>query len=448
MMKTRTIAHLVIGFGKAGKTLAADLAKHGESVILVEQSATMYGGTCINIGCIPSKLLLVEGEKSERLSDKSAAFTAAMQRREQLTSALRAANYNKLASIPGVEVLTGKARFLSPHVVEVTTESGVEHIEAKQIYINTGARSAKLSLEGADDKRIYDSTGLLQLESLPKRLVIVGGGYISLEFACMYAAFGSQVTILEQGSVFLAREDRDVAEAMLAMLSDRGIQVILQAETQRFVPAEDAVTVVTSQGDYAAEAVLVAIGRRPNVEELNLEAAGVALTPRGFIQVDEYLRAAPHIWAMGDVAGSPQFTYVSLDDYRIVRDQLFGEGKRTTRDRLLLPTSVFTTPALAQIGMTETQAAASSHSYEVKRLQTVAIPKAKVLGETHGLLKAIVDKETGLILGATLFCPEAHELINLLKLAMDHQVPASALHTQIFTHPTIAEALNDLFAPN
>ena len=447
-MKTRTIAHLVIGFGKAGKTLAADLAKHGESVILVEQSATMYGGTCINIGCIPSKLLLVEGEKSERLSDKSAAFTAAMQRREQLTSALRAANYNKLASIPGVEVLTGKARFLSPHVVEVTTESGVEQIEAKQIYINTGARSAKLSLEGADDKRIYDSTGLLQLESLPKRLVIVGGGYISLEFACMYAAFGSQVTILEQGSVFLAREDRDVAEAMLAMLSDRGIQVILQAETQRFVPAEDAVTVVTSQGDYAAEAVLVAIGRRPNVEELNLEAAGVALTPRGFIQVNEYLRAAPHIWAMGDVAGSPQFTYVSLDDYRIVRDQLFGEGKRTTRDRSLLPTSVFTTPALAQIGMTETQAAASGRPYEVKRLETVAIPKAKVLGETHGLLKAIVDKETGLILGATLFCPEAHELINLLKLAMDHQVPASALHTQIFTHPTIAEALNDLFAPN
>ena len=447
-MKTRTIAHLVIGFGKAGKTLAADLAKHGESVILVEQSATMYGGTCINIGCIPSKLLLVEGEKSERLSDKSAAFTAAMQRREQLTSALRAANYNKLASIPGVEVLTGKARFLSPHVVEVTTESGVEHIEAKQIYINTGARSAKLSLEGADDKRIYDSTGLLQLESLPKRLVIVGGGYISLEFACMYAAFGSQVTILEQGSVFLAREDRDVAEAMLAMLSDRGIQVILLAETQRFVPAEDAVTVVTSQGDYAAEAVLVAIGRRPNVEELNLEAAGVSLTPRGFIQVDEYLRATPHIWAMGDVAGSPQFTYVSLDDYRIVRDQLFGEGKRTTRDRSLLPTSVFTTPALAQIGMTETQAAASGRPYEVKRLQTVAIPKAKVLGETHGLLKAIVDKETGLILGATLFCPEAHELINLLKLAMDHQVPASALHTQIFTHPTIAEALNDLFAPN
>ena len=447
-MKTRTIAHLVIGFGKAGKTLAADLAKHGESVILVEQSATMYGGTCINIGCIPSKLLLVEGEKSERLSDKSAAFTAAMQRREQLTSALRAANYNKLASIPGVEVLTGKARFLSPHVVEVTTESGVEQIEAKQIYINTGARSAKLSLEGADDKRIYDSTGLLQLESLPKRLVIVGGGYISLEFACMYAAFGSQVTILEQGSVFLAREDRDVAEAMLAMLSDRGIQVVLQAETQRFVPAEDAVTVVTSQGDYAAEAVLVAIGRRPNVEELNLEAAGVALTPRGFIQVDEYLRAAPHIWAMGDVAGSPQFTYVSLDDYRIVCDQLFGEGKRTTRDRSLLPTSVFTTPALAQIGMTETQAAASGRPYEVKRLQTVAIPKAKVLGETHGLLKAIVDKETGLILGTTLFCPEAHELINLLKLAMDHQVPASALHTQIFTHPTIAEALNDLFAPN
>lgn len=264
----------------------------------------------------------------------------------------------------------------------------------------------------------------------------------------MYAAFGTEVTILEQGDTFLAREDRDVAEAMLAMLADRGVKVVLQADTKRFVPGEEAVTVVTSQGEYAAEAVLVAIGRRPNVEALHLEAAGVQLTPRGFIQTDEYLRAAPNIWAMGDVVGSPQFTYVSLDDYRIVRDQILGEGKRTTEDRLLLPTSVFTTPALAQVGMTETMAAASGRPYEVKRLQTVAIPKAKVLGETHGLLKAIVDTETGLILGATLFCPEAHELINLLKLAMDHQIPAEALRTQIFTHPTIAEALNDLFAPN
>ena len=408
----------------------------------------MYGGTCINIGCIPSKLLLVEGEKSARLTDKSAAFQAAMQRREQLTSALRAANYNKLATIPGVEILTGTARFLSPNVVEVSTEDGACQIEAERIYINTGARPATLALEGADDKRIYDSTGLLQLDSLPARLVIVGGGYISLEFACMYAAFGTEVTILEQGDTFLAREDRDVAEAMLAMLADRGIKVVLQAETKRFVSAEEAVTVVTSQGEYAAEAVLVAIGRRPNVEALHLEAAGVQLTPRGFIQTDEYLRATPNIWAMGDVAGSPQFTYVSLDDYRIVRDQILGEGMRTTKDRLLLPTSVFTTPALAQVGMTETMAAASGRPYEVKRLQTVAIPKAKVLGETHGLLKAIVDTETGLILGATLFCPEAHELINLLKLAMDHQIPAEALRTQIFTHPTIAEALNDLFAPN
>jgi len=234
-MTTRSISHLIIGFGKAGKTLAADLAKHGESVILVEQSAAMYGGTCINIGCIPSKLLLVEGEKSARLTDKSAAFQAAMQRREQLTSALRAANYNKLATIPGVEILTGTARFLSPNVVEVSTEDGACQIEAERIYINTGARPATLSLEGADDKRIYDSTGLLQLDSLPARLVIVGGGYISLEFACMYTAFGTEVTILEQGDTFLAREDRDVAEAMLAMLADRGVKVVLQAETKRFI---------------------------------------------------------------------------------------------------------------------------------------------------------------------------------------------------------------------
>ena len=447
-MEQIQVNNLIIGFGKAGKTLAADLARAGESVLLVERDATMYGGTCINVGCIPSKTLLVEGELSARLQDKDTAYQAAMARKTKLVTALRAANYDKLAGIPGLRVLTAEASFVAPHRLRLEGAEGSYEVTATRIFINTGTRSRHLELPGASDARIYDSRALLSLAERPERLVIVGAGYIALEFACMYQAFGTAVTLLEQGDRFLAREDRDVAEEMQRLLEAKGIKIVLGAAVEGFESNPEAVTTLTTAGRFDSEAVLLAVGRVPNTEALGLDRAGIRTDDRGFIVTDELLRAGEGVWAMGDVAGSPQFTYVSLDDYRIVRDQILGEGKRTTKDRLLLPTSVFTTPALSQVGMTETMAAASGRPYDVKRLQTVAIPKAKVLGETHGLLKAIVDTETGLILGATLFCPEAHELINLLKLAMDHQIPAEALRTQIFTHPTIAEALNDLFAPN
>ena len=447
-MEQIQVNNLIIGFGKAGKTLAADLARAGESVLLVERDATMYGGTCINVGCIPSKTLLVEGELSARLQDKDTAYQAAMVRKTKLITALRAANYDKLAGIPGLRVLTAEASFVAPHRLHLEGAEGSYEVTATRIFINTGTRSRHLELPGASDARIYDSRALLSLAERPERLVIVGAGYIALEFACMYQAFGTAVTLLEQGDRFLAREDRDVAEEMQRLLEAKGIKIVLEAAVEGFESSPEAVTTVTTAGRFDSEAVLLAVGRVPNTEALSLDRADIRTDDRGFIVTDELLRAGEGVWAMGDVAGSPQFTYVSLDDYRIVRDQILGEGKRTTKDRLLLPTSVFTTPALSQVGMTETMAAASGRPYEVKRLQTVAIPKAKVLGETPGLLKAIVDTETGLILGATLFCPEAHELINLLKLAMDHQIPAEALRTQIFTHPTIAEALNDLFAPN
>ena len=278
------------------------------------------------------------------------------------------------------------------------------------------------------------------------RSLIVGGGYIGLEFAFMYRAFGSEVTVLDAGETFLPREDRDIAAEMQRILEAKGVRLVLGAATQRFEEGAQHTTAVTSKGRFDADAILLATGRRPNTDGLALEKAGVAVTERGFIQVDEHLRAAPHIWAMGDVAGSPQFTYISLDDWRIVRDQLFGQGQRSTADRAPFPTAVFTQPPLAHIGMTEAAARQAGRNIKVATLKAEAIPKAKILGQTDGLLKAVTDAGTGEILGVTLLCAESHEIINLFKMAIDHRVPASYVKSQIFTHPTMSEALNDLFA--
>ncbi|WGE46743.1 FAD-dependent oxidoreductase [Actinobacillus equuli] len=447
-MEQLSVENLVIGFGKAGKTLAADLAKAGQSVILVEQSEVMYGGTCINIGCIPSKKLLVEGLKGQNVADKVTVFNQSMTAKNGLIGKLRTANFAKLDSLENVRIITAKASFKDEHTVLLNGRDGEFEVRADKIFINTGASSNRLAIEGADSARIYDSTGILSLTERPDRLVIVGGGYISLEFAFMYQAFGSQVTILENGDTFLAREDRDMAEAMLDVLSRKGIQVHLGVQTERFVENADSTTVVTNQGEFAADAVLVASGRRANTEGLTLENADIKLNERGAIITDEQLRVAgkSHIWAMGDVAGSAQFTYISLDDYRIVRDQLFAEGKRSRDDRAVFPTAVFTEPPFAHIGLTESAAQKSGRNIIVKKMKAEMIPKAKVLGQTDGLLKAIIDADTDEILGVTLFCAEAHEIINLFKMAMDYKIPASYIKNQIFTHPTIIEGLNDLFA--
>ena len=440
------IKNLIIGFGKAGKTLAADLAKHGEEVILVEKSSSMYGGTCINIGCIPSKKLLVEAERKPLYVNQSVYFEQAMERKNALISALRAANYKKLDDLEGVRIINATASFIDKNTVLLKGEGDEIEITAQRIFINTGTTSISLNIKGGDGNHVYNSTQLLSLNTFPKRLVIIGGGYISLEFACMFQAFGSKVTILEASDTFLAREDRDVADEMLRILNTRGIEVMLNSKTSELQENDDYTTVITSQGNFDAEAVLVAIGRKPATDELELHNADIKTDERGYIITNDYLQVNEHIWAMGDVAKTPQFTYMSLDDYRIVRDQLFGDSKRSRLDRKNIATSVFTYPTLAQVGLTEQQAKSAGLQFEVKKIAANAIPKAKVLGQTDGLLKAIVEKQSNRILGVTLFCAEAHELINICKLAIDNNITAETLKNQIFTHPTMAEALNDLFA--
>lgn len=431
--------NLIIGFGKAGKTLAGLFDKHGQSTVLVEQSEKMYGGTCINVGCIPSKKLIHEA--------KTDGFDEAMQNKDALISTLREANFNKINDLSNVRVITAQASFVDDNTVTLSTG---ETVRAERIFINTGATPIMPNVAGVDGERIYDSTGLLNLgdtqKTAPKRLVIVGAGFIALEFAFMYHAFGSQVSIVERSEEFLANVDDDVREIVLDLLDERGIELHLGQDVQEFRHQDTHTQVITDKLTLDADAVLIAIGRQPNTNSLNLQNTSVQLDERGYVVCDDKLKATNNIWAMGDVAGSPQFTYISLDDYRIVADDLFGSGTRQRADRNIFPTSVFITPPLSQIGMSEKQAQASGKNYRVAILAAQNIVKAKMTGNTKGLLKAVVDKDTNEILGVTLFCDDSHEIINLFKLAMDNGVKADYFKGQIFTHPTMSESLNDLFA--
>ncbi len=452
----KTVKNLIIGFGKGGKTLAGALASAGESVLLVEASEKMFGGTCINVACIPTKAM----EFSSRLSktqggnfeDRAARYRQAVEEKAKLTAALRQKNYDKAVSA-GVEVLVGTASFTDSTHVSVRLSNGdTEEVQAQQIFINTGARPFIPPIDGLKESRFaYTSEQLLALESLPRHLVIIGGGYIGLEFASFFRNFGSEVTILQDGDVFLPREDAEVAVKVLESLESRGIAVLRNTKTKSVQDRPDGavLTLETAEGQkqLSADAVLVATGRRPNVQGLNLAAAGVELTERGAVQTDEHrCTSAPNIMAMGDVAGGLQFTYISLDDSRIVCSQLLGDGARTTENRGSVPYSVFLDPPFSRVGMSEAEAVKAGYSVKIAKLPAMAIPKAKVLRQPEGLLKAVVDANTGLILGAHLFCADSHEMINTVKIAMDAKLPYTVLRDAIYTHPTMSEAFNDLFA--
>lgn len=450
---------IIIGFGKGGKTLAAEFAKRGQKVAIIERSDKMYGGTCINIGCIPTKTLVHQAKMASALKDatfeeRSEFYRNAVSVKESVTSALRNKNYHNLADNPNVTVYTGIGSFVSTDVVAVRTATEEIRLTSKQIIINTGAETVIPPIEGvAGNPFVYTSTSIMELADLPRRLVIIGGGYIGLEFASMYASFGSQVTVLESYPELIAREDRDIAASVKETLEKKGIVFRMNAKVQSVNRVEDKaiVTFADSQTNEVfvleADAVLLATGRRPNTKDLNLEVAGVEVDVRGAIIVDEYLKTTnPNIRAVGDVKGGLQFTYISLDDYRIVREDLFGVKERRTGDRNPVSYSVFIDPPLSRVGLNEEEARRQNRDIIVKKLPVMAIPRAKTLGETDGLLKAIIDKNTGKILGCVLFAPDSSEVINTVAVAMKTGQDYTFLRDFIFTHPSMSEALNDLFS--
>ncbi|GAA3738851.1 FAD-dependent oxidoreductase [Leifsonia bigeumensis] len=446
---------LVIGWGKGGKTLAGALGRQGRTIALVEQSESMYGGGCINIACVPTKDLVHSAAERRPGDDPQTWFTDAVAGRDDLTARLRARNHAMLADVDAVTLIDGRARFVGPHEVEVTAGSDLLHIRAGSIVINTGTVPATPAIAGASESaRVYDSTTIQHVEPLPERLLIVGGGYVGLEFAGMFAHFGSQVTVVDHGERLMRHEDRDVADTVQALLEESGVEFVLDADVERIEDEPDAATVVVATADdirrLTVDAVLVATGRKPTTDGLDLEAAGIAVDDRGFVVVDDRLQTSvPGVFAVGDINGGPQFTYISLDDHRIVLDQLAGNGQRSRADRVAVPSTVFLTPPLARVGMNETQARESGRDVLVasKRIADIAaMPRPKIVGDTHGLIKVLVDPHTDLILGATVFSIDAQEVINLLALAMRAGVTATNLRDGIWTHPSSTEALNEVLA--
>lgn len=440
-----TIKNIIIGFGKGGKTLAKFLAKKGEEVLVIEKSNKMYGGTCINIACLPSKRLIIEAANG-------VSYVDAVNGKNEMTAQLRKKNYHMLADEKTVTVLDGKAHFIADHEIEVELPNGKKaQYKGDRIFINTGAVPVMLPIPGLkESKYILDSTQVMDEKKMPKNLTIIGAGYIGLEFASMFAKYGSKVTVLDHNKEFLVREDEDISNAVRKDMEDAGIKFEFGADIEKITDEKtDAKVTYQINGKTKAinaDRILVATGRKPNTENLGLENTAIETTDRGAIKVDDFLRTTvDNVWAIGDVKGGLQFTYISLDDFRIIKDQLFGTGARMVSDRKVIPYSVFISPALSQVGLNEKQANKLEKEYKLFKLPVTAIPKAKVAKDNRGLFKALVDPETEKILGATLYGIESYELINMISLAMKAHLSYTVLRDQIYTHPTMSEAFNDLF---
>ncbi|WP_055695060.1 dihydrolipoyl dehydrogenase family protein [Streptomyces prasinopilosus] len=447
---------LVIGGGKAGKSLAMDRAKAGWKVAMVERDK--IGGTCINVACIPTKALvgsartLLTARHAARMgieigSEPAVDLEALRAHKEDVVGGMVEA-HKKLFADSGMDFVLGTARFTGERTVEITTADGATRaVRGRDVVINTGTTPALPDLPGIADAQVWDSETILRLERLPETLLVLGGGYVGAEFASMFAVFGTRVTLLQGRDQLLPREDRDVADEVARVLTDQGVDVRLGARASAVRREEghgDVVVTLDDDSEVRGQELLVATGRTPVTAGLGLEAAGVRLTDRGFVAVDGHLRTtADHVWAAGDVAGSPQFTHASWHDFRVLRDNLTG-GDTVTSGRIV-PYTVFTTPELARIGLTETEARAQGHDVKVARLRVAAIPRAKTLHEGTGIWKAVVDAGTDQILGVALLGHHAGEVLSAVQMAMLGRLPYQQVRDAVFTHPTMGEGLNLLF---
>ena len=444
---------IIIGFGKGGKTLAGSLAKAGKRVAMIEQSAKQYGGTCINIACIPTKSLAFQSEQQANSSEsKEAYYKESIQEKDQLTTALRENNFKMLNDQETVTVYTAKATFIDDKKIQLSSETESLELSADKFFINTGSSPIIPPIDGIDETEyVYTSTTLQDRDELPEKLIIIGGGYIGLEFASMYANFGSEVTVIDSSEEFLPNDDRDIASEVQKIFEGKGIKLQLASRVQSVKNIDGGVAVTYQKEDktekLTSSTLLVATGRKPNTEGLGLENTSIQQDDKGAIVVDDYLKTdADHIWALGDVNGGPQFTYISLDDFRIVRDQLFGDGNYSKKERKNIPYSVFIEPVLSHVGLNEKTAKEEGIDYKVASIPAAGVPYARIIKQTDGLLKALIDPDTDDILGCTLFCAGSHELINTVRIAMEAKLPYTRLKDNIFTHPSMSEALNNLFS--
>ncbi|PYI67849.1 mercuric reductase [Arthrobacter livingstonensis] len=446
---------LVVGGGKAGKSLAMDMAAAGQRVAMVERG--MIGGTCINVACIPTKTLVNSarllsvtrraGEFGITGADFPAIDIDLLRARKEDVVGTMVAGQRKSFLASGMDLVIGQARFIAPRTVEVTDDAGTRRtLRGTNVVVNTGMVPFVPDVPGLRAAGPLTSTTILALASLPSSIVIVGGGYIGCEFASMLSIMGVAVTVVQRGASLLPREDADVAAAVADVFASDGVDVRLGVGAASVVRAAGTVAVKLSDGtSVTAEEILVATGRTPVTSELGLDAAGVGLTDRGTVQVDEFLRAtADGVWAAGDVAGSPQFTHASWNDYRILKANLAG-GSWSTKDRLI-PYCVFTTPELGRVGLSEAQARAAGHEIRIAKMPVSAIPRARTVGQLDGSWKAVVERGTDKILGVSLLGHESSEVIAVVQMAMLGGLPYQQVRDAVITHPTMAEGLQLLFS--
>ncbi len=449
---------IVIGAGQGGGPLAGKLAGAGWTTAIVEREHP--GGTCVNVGCTPTKTMVASariaylarraGDYGIRTGPVSVDQAVVRRRKRDIVESFREGSRRGLERWERLELVAGEARFVGPNQVEVQLNAGGSRIlTADRIFINAGARPTVPRIAGLDAVPYLDSTSVMELDVVPEHLVILGGGYVGLEFGQMFRRFGSEVTIIEKEPRLAPKEDPDVCGALKEIFEADGIRLCFGAETQRFTTANGRITATirNASGTLTVEGshLLVAAGRTPNSDRLNLEAAGVITDERGFIPVNDRLETAvPGIYALGDIKGGPAFTHISYDDYRVLRTNLLEGGAATTAGRLV-PYTVFIDPQLGRVGMTEEQAKAAGRRFAVATMPMSHVARALEVAEPRGLMKVVVDTDTKQILGCAILGIEGGEIMSMIQIAMMGRLPYPALRDAVFAHPTLAEALNNLF---
>jgi pyruvate/2-oxoglutarate dehydrogenase complex dihydrolipoamide dehydrogenase (E3) component len=453
-----TYQAIVIGSGQGGTPLAGALATAGLRIALIER--VHIGGTCVNEGCTPSKTM-VASARVAYLARRAADYGVhtgdihidlqrVRQRKRDIVNSFRGGSQRRLEKTANLELVFGEATFTAPKLIAVRLQNGNQRaLTADRIFINAGARPAVPKLDGLDEVPFLDSTSIMELDSVPQHLVVLGGGYIGLEFGQMFRRFGSRVTIVQSGAQLLVREDPDVAAEIASILKQDGIEILLNAKTQRVAKSGAGLELAVRSGKenrtLHGSHLLVATGRVPNTDTLNVAAAGIATDAKGFIQASTKLETnVEGVYVLGDIKGGPAFTHISYDDFRILRTNLIEKGSGSTEGRPV-PYTVFMDPQLGRIGLTETEARAHNKKIRVAKMPMTYVARALEVAETRGFLKAVIDAETDQILGAAVLGIEGGEIMAMLQIAMMGRLPFTSLRDGIFAHPNLAESLNNLF---
>jgi pyruvate/2-oxoglutarate dehydrogenase complex dihydrolipoamide dehydrogenase (E3) component len=448
---------IIIGSGQGGNPLAEVLTAAGKKTAMIERKHA--GGTCINTGCTPTKTMVASARVAylaRRGSDYgidvgpvAIDMVKVRERKRNVVSSFRQSREKRLANAHA-ELIHGEASFTGPGTISVALhDGGKRQLTAPQIFINTGTRSALPAIEGLDTVPHLDNESIMELDRAPEHLLIIGGGYIGIEFSQMFRRFGSKVTVIQAGAHLLREEDPDVVAEVTKIFREDGIEVLLNAHTQKVAQANGVIS-LNLMVEGKAQTVegtdlLVATGRVPNTHALNPAAAGIETDEHGFIRANERLETtAPGVWVIGDVKGGPQFTHISYDDYRILKANLFDGGNRTVHDRMV-PYTVFMDPQLGRVGMTETEAKKSGKKIRVARMPMTSVARALEMDESRGLMKAVVDADTEEILGATVLGIEGGEVMTVIQMAMMGHLKYSVLQAAVIAHPTLSESLNNLF---